>query len=291
MRQERLNLGIRLHDVGRGSPRELAARASRAGYRSVHLALHKAFEGFPPEPGLLSPGFARFVRRTFEEYDLEIAVLGCYINPIHPDPRVRETHIQHFLEHIRYARDFGCSIVATETGSRAADCSFHPETRREESFSLLLSTVGRLVEAAERYGVLVAIEPVADVHTIDTAEKMKRLLHMISSDHLKVLFDPVNIVPAADWERHEAIVSSAFELLKDDVVAVHVKDFVVERGKKRATPPGHGVMDFGRLFRMILPQKPYIHILAENIPSDIIDLTYRFLTETFETIRTEDTPL
>ena len=195
---------------------------------SIQLALAKALAD-APRPGGLSPGYARRIRRVLEKRDIAVAVLGCYINPVHPDPEVREAQLRSFEEHLRFARDFGCALVGTETGSRSPDCSFHPDTEKPETFELFRNSLERLVAAAEKCGSIVAIEAVADQHTISTIEKMERIVRSLASPALKVIYDPVNLIPAAGLaEAQETFFTRAFDAFGDHIAAIHAKDFRME---------------------------------------------------------------
>ncbi len=122
-----INIGVRAHDYGQGSVKEIAERIGQYPVNCVQLALPKSFPFILEQPGQISPGFGNYVRDVFAEQDINIAVLGCYINPIHPDPVERELSLQRFEEHLQFARDFGCAIVGTETGSRHAPCTALPD--------------------------------------------------------------------------------------------------------------------------------------------------------------------
>jgi len=260
-----LNLGVRLHDLGKGTADEMAARASLKGFTCVQLALHKAIAGCEFVPGRLSAGFAKKVRDSFAAKGVQIAVLGCYINPIHPDPAERKKHTDVFKEHLAYARDFGCSLVATETGSINPNCSFNPETDKEEHFLELVKTVKDLVKTAEHFGVFVGIEGVSPTHTINTHKKMVRLLEMVDSPNLRVLYDPVNFLPDDRCDEQESNITEAFSLFGDLFCAIHLKDFIVENGIKRGgLPAGQGIFNFEHFFRLLKARKPSIECLVEN---------------------------
>ncbi|GAA3329134.1 hypothetical protein GCM10020331_075940 [Ectobacillus funiculus] len=87
---------------------------------------------------------------AFRNHNIQIAVLGCYINMIHPDQDERRKALERFKEHIRYARDFGCSIVGTETGNVNADIVYTVENFKEEPFQQVVSSVRELVNEAEK---------------------------------------------------------------------------------------------------------------------------------------------
>jgi L-ribulose-5-phosphate 3-epimerase len=190
-----LQFGLRAHDFGRLPAEELADALAAYRPASIQLALSKALPAEEAANGSLSPGYARRLRRIFESRGIAIAVLGCYINPVHPDPVVRERELRRFEEHLSYVRDFGCAIVGTETGYRSSDGSFHPDTEKPETFDLLCRSLERLLRAAESASAILGVEAVADKHTISSIEKMATLLHRLDSPNLQVIYDPVNLIP------------------------------------------------------------------------------------------------
>jgi len=273
-----LQIGLRAHDYGQNvSVEELANILDEYKPSSIQLALSKSLAG-APKPGALSAGFARLVRKALEERNIAIAVLGCYINPIHPDPAARERQLKLFEEHLRFARDFGCSMVGTETGSCSADCSFHPDTEKPQTFDIFCHSLERLVTTAALCGSICAIEPVADQHTISTIEKMDQVLRRFSSPALKVIYDPVNLLPNAGLpaESQKEFFTRAFDSFGNDIAAIHAKDFRMEPAsqitssspsgvKKNGTlPAGTGEMDYPALLKLIGERKPGIDILLEN---------------------------
>jgi sugar phosphate isomerase/epimerase len=232
---------------------------------SIQLALAKAFLSAPPAGGL-SPGYARAIRDTFADRGIAIAVLGCYINPVHPDPEIRENSLRRFEEHLRYARDFGCALVGTETGSCNPDCSWHPDTEKPETFDLLCSSIDRLVTYAEKCGSIVAVEAVADQHTVHSIEAMAKLLERFPSPALRVIYDPVNLIPIKGLQENQAdFFNRAFDAFGDRIAAIHAKDFRMENGRRGdGIPAGTGELDYPSLIEIIKRRKPDIDILLEN---------------------------
>ena len=261
-----VQLGLRAHDYGKNvPPDELAEILSKFKPDSIQLALAKALS-CAPGYGNFSPGYARKVRQTLEKRGISIAVLGCYINPVHPDKNIRESQLRLFEDHLRYARDFGCALVGTETGSKNADCSFHPDTEKPETYDVLCSSIERLLKTAEKSGSSVAIEAVAHHHTISTVEKMKDILGKFCCPALKVIYDPVNLIPVTGLaETQELFFTRAFDAFGGDIAAVHAKDFRMESGKKNgALSAGTGDLDYNALLKIIMQRKPGIDILLED---------------------------
>lgn len=278
-----LQFGLRAHDLGRGSAEYIAQRAASHGAQSVQLALAKALS-LPSATGSLSAGYARHIASIFSRHNIAIAVLGCYINPVHPDADEREKHLRRFEEHLRLARDFGCALVGTETGSLNPDCSFHPDTAKESTFDTLCRSVERLLHTAQAVNARVAIEAVAGVHTIDSIEKMSRLIARLDCPNLAVIYDPVNLIPLTGIEgSQEDFFRSALDALAHKIEAVHIKDFMMQDGKKRGDlPSGTGDLDYPSLFRLLCNKKPYIDVLLENTRPESLADTLSFVKKSLD---------
>ncbi|MDR1278577.1 MAG: sugar phosphate isomerase/epimerase, partial [Treponema sp.] len=156
--------------------------------------------------------------------------------------------------------------VGTETGSCNGDCSYHPDTEKPATFDLLCRSLERLITTAEKCGSIIAIEAVADQHTVSSIEKMKQVLRRLASPALKVIYDPVNLIPHVGLvESQNDFFTRAFDSFGDEIAAIHAKDFRMEGGKKNgALPAGTGEMDYLALMKIIAERKPDIDILLEN---------------------------
>ena len=278
-----IQIGLRAHDYGKLEPQRLADILAQYHPESIQLALSKALNP-SPNPGSLSPGYARMIRKIFEARNISIAVLSCYINPIHPDPDEREKALRSFEEHLCYARDFGCALVGTETGSLNADCSFHPDTEKDSTFDLFCKSAERLVNYAEKCGCAVAIEPVAYQHTISSIEKMNKFLSLFPSPSLKVIWDPVNLLPVTGLPAGESqmeFFTRTLDAFGSRIAAVHAKDFRMENGQKKGDlPAGTGELDWTALLKLLVERKGSIDIILENTNPETARSIIAFLRET-----------
>lgn len=275
-----MRLGVRAHDFGKLPVDELAGRIAAKGFCGVQLAPPKAIAGFDADAGRLSPGFAGHVREALQRHGLHVAVLGCYINLADPDAGARKRQLARFKEYLRYARDFGCSVVGTETGSLNADFSFHPGNRGEAAYQTVLAGVRELVEEAGRFGVFVGIEGV-ERYVISDPPRIRRLLDDIGSNNLQVIFDPVNLLSAENHRRQDDIVRESFELFGDRITVLHAKDFVVEAGAIRSVTSGRGLLNHGLLMELIAARKPFIDVLMEDTNPATVEEGVRFLNGCF----------
>jgi L-ribulose-5-phosphate 3-epimerase len=271
-----LNIGIRAHDIENLPLEELVQEISGKGLTSVQLALGKSLSDINTELGSLSPGLARYVASVFSKYNVQIAVLGCYFNMIHPDLVERKKGLERFKEHIRFARDFGCSIVATETGNVNAEIFYTEENFKEEPFLQVVESVSELVKEAEKFGVIVGIEAGVN-HPVYSPKVMKRLLDSINSNNLQVILDPVNLLTIDTYQNQEEIFQEAMDLFGDRVVILHAKDFTIENNQLVPTAVGKGLLNYEYILNVLKEKKTYINILLEETKEPFIDESIAYL--------------
>lgn len=276
-----IRIGVRAHDFGRLPAGELAAKIAANNLVCAQLALGKAIAGFDLKPGALNPGLAFEIGRAFQVHGVQIAVLGCYVNPIHPDPATRKSLLGLFKEHLRYARDFGNGLVALETGSVNADYSPHPGNHSEAAFQQSLASIAELVAEAERFGVIVGIEAVAS-HVVSTPQKMRRMLENVASNNLQVVFDPVNLLSLDNHHDQERVIGESLDLFGDRIAVLHAKDFVVENGQLQCVTAGLGKLRYDLVMKFAVTEKPGINILLEDTNEHAAQESRQFLRQVAE---------
>jgi sugar phosphate isomerase/epimerase len=276
-----MNLGVRAHDFGKLPLDILAEKVSEKGFTAIQLALSKAIDEIDTSLGKLSPGMAYKIGNTFSKKNIQIAVLGCYINPIHPDKFQRKMGLDRFKEHIRYARDFGCSIVGTETGTLSMDTSYNPDNHSDIGLKAIIESVSELVEEAEKFGVIVGIEA-GTKNPIHSSKKMKCLLDAVKSNNLQVIFDPLNYMTMENYKKQEEVFKEAIELYGDRIAIMHAKDLKIEDGEIKTTPVGTGFLDYECLMKLIKDKKPYINILMEDTKEPFMDNAKAYLRGVFD---------
>jgi len=278
-----MKLGVRGHDVVHSNLEELGEKIHQNNLKSIHLALNKVKVGFEITKGGITPGMARHIRDIFYKYDINISILGCYINLANPDDEELNGLLNKFKEHIRFARDFGCSIVGTETGALNKEYVYTPQNNTEEAFQRTLNSIKTLVAEAEKFGVMVGIEGVAK-HVINTPERMKRVLDNVKSNNLQVIFDPVNFIDESNYDKQDDLIKKSFELFGDRIVAIHAKDFACEDGKIKLASIGQGQLNYPLLLSLIKKKKSYIDVLLENTTPKDIDESINYINEIYNNL-------
>ena len=258
-----MQLGIRLHDTTKLPFAERIADVHNLGFACGHLALAKVIDEFPTTDEALTPGLAMYIKNVFAKNDVDIAVLGCYLNLANPNREQLEKTVHRYMAHIRFASWLGCGVVGTETGAPNETYSFTPECHTEEALQLFIQNVRPIVKYAERMGVVFAIEPVYR-HIVWNPKQARRVLDEIHSPNLQIIFDPVNLLDIANYQDRDEIIREAIELLGPDIAMVHLKDFRIEDGKMISVGCGLGEMDYTDILKFMKERKPFIHATLED---------------------------
>jgi len=265
-----MNLGIRLHDVKKGPIEERVQIASKQGFKCAHLALKKVYDDVPVDDEALTPGFACYLRKLFEKNDLDIAVLGNYLNLATPDEEEYKKSLHRYMVHMRMAALMDVGVVGSETGAVNKAYKYEEANHSDEALELFIQRLIPVVKYAENAGVVFAIEPVWK-HIVCNPKRARKVLDAIDSPNLQIIFDPVNLLDICNYENREEIFEEAIELLGPDIAMIHIKDFVIENNELKSVAAGTGMMDYTKILTYIKKHKPYIHVSLENtIPENAV---------------------
>ena len=268
-----MQLGIRLHDVNdKEAPerRSLSARAEKAreeGFSCVHLALGKCIQGVRFDAAALDEGLAAYVRRVFRENELDVAVLGCYLNLAHPDENTVREFQSRYYGNLRVAALAGIGMVGTETGAPNAEYKRDGNTHSVEALHTFIHNLEPVVECAEHYGVTMAIEPVVN-HIVYNADRALEVIRSVGSRNLRIIFDPVNLLGPENVEQRELVLGDAMDKLCEHIAMVHIKDYVSAGDKLISVAAGTGEMDYTEILRFLKARKPFVQATLENTCND-----------------------
>ena len=265
-----MQIGIRLHDT---QPLTLEKRleiVKEQGFSCAHVALSKVIKEFPVDNGALTPGLAMYLKKLFQKNNIDIAVLGCYLNLAHPDPVQLKKIQDTYFAHIRFASILGCGVVGTETGAPNAEYKYEPACRSDEFSRLFIKNLRPVVTYAEKMGVIMAIEPVRN-HIVYDAKRARQVLDEIASPNLQIILDPVNLLGMDNYTKQTEVIEEAIDLLGEAVNVVHMKDFVVHEDHLEFVAAGNGELNYKPIIQFIKTRKPFIHCTLENtVPENAV---------------------
>ena len=159
----------------------LAAAVKQMGFDGFEIAM---FE--PNDLPLLQ------IRRAFEAANVEVtvcAILPSRINPISPDPVVREKSIQHLTRCVEATSEMGARLIG---GPLYAPIAYLPDHRpTDQEWTWAVETFRTLAEALNRFEVDLSIEPVnrSETFFIRTAGEAKRLCEAVGHPRIGVTID------------------------------------------------------------------------------------------------------
>ena len=262
-----LQIGIRLHDVNTTRDRAFQTLETRAktareeGFSCVHLALSKVIYGVTFDEAAMTEGLAMHVKRVFARNDLDVAVLGCYLNLAHPDPAKLKEIQSKYYANIRLAALAGICTVGTETGAPNAAYRYEPACHGRAALTAFMRGLAPVVEEAERRGVTVAIEPVWS-HIVWNPDRALEVIRAMGSRNLRIIFDPVNLLSPENVDQRERVIGEAMDKLCDRIAVVHLKDY---RGADlKNVAAGTGEMDYSAILSFLKARKPYVQATLEN---------------------------
>ncbi|MFV0561081.1 MAG: sugar phosphate isomerase/epimerase family protein [Enterococcus sp.] len=268
---KKLTITARGHDLTNvSSVQELAEKANQIGVDTLQLALGISFPELPVSGEAINPGMGNYFKKELAKKNISVGILSCYINMIHPDLVIREELLHKFERYVAMAGTFGASIVASETGNVLPEIRYTEDNFTEEAFYEMVAVIKRLVEAGERHGVIIGIEPGLN-HPLHSLEKVERLIQEIDSEYLGIILDPTNLITKDTYANQVAMTREAFEKFGEKIVGFHLKDFIVnEEGVICPVALGEGLIEYDALTTLIERYRPYSFVVLEETKDEKI---------------------
>ena len=215
-----LNIGITTRSFGGLTNEETARRMHAIGYRCTELCFSQTdskywvYNGVTDLSDMSDARFSEIVS-VYREQGIEVSALGVFTNLIEPDDEKLEENLRYYRRFMELAAKNGIPYLPSE-------CGFIPDSRGvlaqfyEARFDRLKSSLARLCEYAEEYGVYLALECcVLDV--VPSAKRAADLIDQLGSERLKVLLDPANLIANSSEE-------DMFYYLSENIAYFHGKD-------------------------------------------------------------------
>lgn len=255
-------LGARAHDYPGDTPDSLFAAISGHGFHAIQLAFAKSFKVPYPVP----QAFLEETAAALEKHHLHLAVVGCYIDPALPDQAATKANVDKFIAALPAAKFLHADCVGTETTNfqkAGGD--------RKKALLLLIDSVKRMAEAAEKIGVNVGIEPVYD-HVMHNVDETLEVIEKVGSSRVKIIWDAVNLLSLETADDQPGFFRHCYNAFKERLVAMHLKDFAFdEMGKKPARPLFEGQLNVDALLSLVKAEKTLPILREQALPHRSVD--------------------
>ncbi len=170
------------------------------------------------------------LKAKMEQYGIKVSSIGSPIGKI----KLSDDFEAHFALYERVV------AIAKALDTRYIRMfSFYPdgETWTEADRAEVLKRLARMIAYAKEQDVVLLHENEKDIYG-DTADRCLDLMKELYCDHFKAVFDPANFVQCKQDTKY------AYEILKDYVAYMHIKDAVMETGKVVPAGVGDGNVPF-----------------------------------------------
>ena len=234
-----MTIGVRAHDFGSGDFayfENVIQKIAAVGYQSLQLAPAKSITAIGGMENLNEEHLVR-IKDILQKHQITVSVLGCYLDFTAADEGVRNNNVALFKRYVKYAKFLDAKMIATETSYGTIT-----DEHREEAMGYVVEAFREIMPVAEEEGVLVAIEPVAS-HALNTPELTRDLLETIDSKNFKILYDQTNLLTPETVNHDAAMFERAKKYLGEDVIALHIKNFVVNNNEKQMVALDSGVVN------------------------------------------------
>ena len=272
-----MKLMIRAHDLGVKGELSVVNAICDNDFDGVQLVAYKCTDDIKYEQGAINESRAEEIGSVLRQNDKEIALIGAYFNPVHPNEEKINRGIAVFKDYLRCAKSFGCTVVGSETGSYNGDpWIYHPANHSDEALDRVVETFGELADYAADHGVCIGMEG-AFGHVCHTPERLDEAIRRIGRNNIRVIFDLYNYLDISNVDSAYDILDRGLEIFGDRILLFHIKDFVIKDGKLCQCGVGQGVLDYDRILSKIYAHNPNAILVLEGTVGDDIPYAVSFL--------------
>ena len=255
---------------------EVIRRIKESDFNCVQLDV--SFKDCDAAKGELTHEKAVEIRNKFRDANLPIVCVSGYTNFIHPDKAIRQKNIDYLKTMIHFAKDLGCTYVASETGTynEESDWVWDDRNGTEEVYQETLAVVKDIVDYAAQHGVTFLIENYVN-NVIGSIEQVKRLFADVHSPNLGLLCDPTNYFDSSNIDHVDETLRQVFDELAPLMKVAHAKDCkrATDTSEKHAdidadeshTFRGAGDVELPAAGLGVLNYELYVELLAKHFPN------------------------
>ena len=279
-----MKIAFRTHDLGVKGLEGAVAKCKECGISAVQLVAYKFLDDVKYAPGGIDGEKAVQIGRAFKDAGISVPLIGAYFNPVHSDKEKVARCKQVFKEYLTFAKELGCDIVGSETGSFNDDkWTYNPLNRTEEALQTVISTFGELAAFAKERGAYIGMEGAAG-HVCWNVATLKRAVDAIGADNIKIIFDIYNYLDATNYESYLDILDEGLKTFAGRIHIFHIKDCVFEDGKLKQVAPGKGMFDFEKILSRIKAYDKDAFLVLEGTTGDDIVPCTQFIKSVWEKV-------
>jgi sugar phosphate isomerase/epimerase len=258
-------------------------------YNKIRYAAELGFHGVGAHLTVpartITEELAAHVKSVYDEQNMPLLqIWGPYPCIISPDETIRKAGVEGARDLVKLAAKMGVkeSGVRPTSLNPRGDWFPHPDNFKPETEDRLVKSLVEILETAEAHDIDIVLETHVTT-TLNTAQRIKRVIERTGSNRLRVNLDPCNFVGNLQIACNPApMIHEIFDVLGEYIATTHVKDFYLEDRFTvhiSETVIGTGMMDFDTVLECVNRVKPDGYVVIEHLPINLIALAKRNLTE------------
>ncbi len=261
---------IRAHDLGLKGEDNILSALSEYELDGVQLVVYKSIDSVEYKRGSLTGQTAKRIGEAFKSGGKDIALLGAYFNPVHPNEEKRRLGFDIFAEYLSLGSSFGATAVGSETGSCMGDpWGYHPDNASDAALALAKDSFSRLCALGEKYGMNIALEG-AYSHVCSTPRRLYSMAEMIGKENIRFIIDLYNYLDISNYKEAYSIFEEAISLFGDRILLYHIKDFTVGDSKLCQCGVGKGILDLEKILKAVYKQNKDATLVLEGTTGEDI---------------------
>ena len=248
--------------------------------RNIHKTQFKmSCAGYPTIPSSYEDSTIERIKNESKNNDVDIIAISGTFNLVDPEEKRLHENIKHFKILCEIANELNVPIISLCTGTKNREnmWKFHPDNNTQEVWKEMSHNLEKILKYAEKYNVILGIEPEIS-NVVNSALKGRKLLDHMNNEYLKIIMDGANLFEPGNVEKMQEVLKEAFSLLGNDIVLAHAKDFIC-KDKISYVAPGKGILDYDLYISLLKKNNYNGPLVMHGLSPDEICESIRFLKE------------
>ncbi len=257
-------------------------------YNKIRYAAELGFHGVGAHLSVpastITDELAHHVKSVYDDQKMPfLQIWGPYPSIVTADESIRKAGVEGARDLVRLCAKIGVpeSGVRPTSMNPRGDWWPHPDNYKPETEERLFKSLMEILETGEELGIDIVLETHVTT-TLNTAERIRRMIERTGSKRLKINLDPCNFVGDLQIACNPApMIHEIFDLLGEYIATVHLKDYYTEDRFTvhiAETVIGTGMMDFDTILKRVQQVKPDGYVVIEHLPINLIALAKTNLT-------------
>lgn len=175
------------------------------------------------------PDEMREFKKVMADYDIRIAEVGAWCNPLHPEPKEAEEKIQYMMKRLELAEELEACTCVNILGTKQTGTWFGAdrECYSERFFEEAVAVSQRIIDAVKPVKTKLSFEMMPYCF-LDSPQEYLRFLKAVDREAAGVHLDICNTMNhPRRFYANGAFIKETFGLLKDKIVTMHLKDIAL----------------------------------------------------------------